>query len=82
MTDFSDLKVGDRVNRRTGYNGHLMLMEVVGVGNDLIECAAVHDGKTLLRLGWTFDRKTGAEIDDDLKWGPKYGVTGTQLEKL
>lgn len=25
------------------------------------------------------DRTTGAEIDDDMHWGPKYGRTGTYL---
>jgi hypothetical protein len=29
--------------------------------------------------GWTFDRRTGTEIDVDLHWGPSYGVTGSYL---
>ena len=29
--------------------------------------------------GWTFDRQTGAEVDEDLNWGPHYGVTGSFL---
>ena len=29
--------------------------------------------------GWEFDRQTGAEIDEDLGWGPG-GVTGSFLE--
>lgn len=29
--------------------------------------------------GWTFDRATGAEVDEFLKWGPQYGVTGSFL---
>ena len=81
MPDFTDLKVGDRVNRRIGDNGPIMLMEVVDLGDDLIECGAVH-GKSVLRFEWTFDRKTGAEVDDYLKWGPKYGITGTYLERI
>jgi len=29
---------------------------------------------------WTFDRATGAEIDEDLNWGPKH--TGSYIERL
>lgn len=28
---------------------------------------------------WEFDRETGAEIDEDLMWGPVYGRTGSYL---
>jgi hypothetical protein len=28
---------------------------------------------------WTFDRYTGAEIDEDLGWGPSFGRTGSYL---
>lgn len=30
--------------------------------------------------GWYFDRETGAEIDDDLGWGPQYGVSGSHID--
>lgn len=29
--------------------------------------------------GWEFDRMTGAEIDDDLGWGPPPKMTGSFL---
>lgn len=31
---------------------------------------------------WTFDIATGAEIDEDLKWGPKYGITGSIIKEI
>lgn len=31
---------------------------------------------------WQFDRKTGVEIDEDLHWGPKYGVTGSFIKEV
>lgn len=30
---------------------------------------------------WEFDKATGAEIDDYLQWGPKFGRTGSFLKK-
>jgi hypothetical protein len=30
-------------------------------------------------LIWTFDRETGAEVDDGLRWGPAYGISGSFL---
>jgi len=32
--------------------------------------------------GWIFDIKTGVEIDDFLKWGPKYGTTGSYIKEI
>jgi len=30
---------------------------------------------------WTFDKATGAEIDDDIGWGPPPKVTGSFLRR-
>lgn len=30
-------------------------------------------------IGWMFDRKTGAEIDEDLGWGPPPKMTGSYI---
>jgi hypothetical protein len=30
--------------------------------------------------GWVFDRKTGAEIDEELGWGPYPQMTGSYIE--
>lgn len=29
---------------------------------------------------WAFDAETGAEVDDELGWGPEYGRTGSFIE--
>lgn len=61
------LKVGDLVGRNLG-GAALMLLKVTAITDDLIVCGA-----------WTFDIRTGDEVDDDLRWGPKYGITGSYL---
>jgi hypothetical protein len=64
---YQDLKVGDEVIRLLG--GCLEVRLVVTEVTD-----------TEIRCGdWSFCRKTGAEIDEDLQWGPKYGRTGSYL---
>lgn len=41
----------------------------------------VHEG--LVWCGpWTFDDKTGAEIDEDLGWGVDRGITGSVIEEI
>lgn len=77
---FKDLKVGNRVDRYHG-SGFFMEMEVVGFGDNLLVCAAVQPGGGLFMGGWTFDMATGAEVDIDLEWGPKWGKTGTYLKE-
>lgn len=56
-SDFADTKVGDRVIRVLAGSVHMPLT-VSAVTDELICCGP-----------WTFDRKTGAEIDDLLEWG-------------
>jgi len=61
-------KIGDTVTRMLG--GSIpMNLEVTKVTADLIVCGA-----------WEFDRKTGAEIDKDLNWGPPPLATGSYLK--
>jgi len=80
MMSFKDLKVGTRVDRYIG-DELFMEMEVVGFGDNLLVCAAVQPGGGLFMGGWTFDMATGAEVDIDLEWGPKWGKTGTFLKE-
>lgn len=69
---FKDVKVGDLVTREMcGRKELRQKWKVTGVTPDLIT----------IGMGWTFDPKTGAEIDEDLHWGPKYGATGSFLVK-
>ena len=65
-----DVEVGEEVVRYLA--GKIaMRLKVTEVTEDLITCAG----------GWTFDPATGVEIDEDLGWGPRYGVTGSFIEK-
>lgn len=61
-------KVGDKVVRVIGGMVEMPLT-VTEVTENKIVCGA-----------WEFDRATGAEIDEDLGWGPSYGVTGSVLK--
>jgi len=64
-----DIKVGDVVARYLA--GELRLnLEVTEVTHDKIICG-----------DWEFDRKTGAEIDDLLDWGPPPKRTGSYIRK-
>jgi hypothetical protein len=65
----SELVVGDYVLRWLGGLPQPMRLPVKQVRADRIVCLG----------GWEFDRKTGAEIDEDLGWGPD-GVTGSFIE--
>lgn len=42
-------------------------MKITAVTDEIITCDEM----------WTFDRKTGAEIDEDLGWGPPPRSTGS-----
>jgi hypothetical protein len=66
-----DIKVGDRVGRQMGNDGPIMWLTVTDVDEEIIHCNL-----------WTFDRETGAEIDDKLQWGPKYGRTGSFIVRV
>ena len=32
--------------------------------------------------GWKFDRASGAEVDEELGWGPQFGATGSYLSAV
>ena len=67
MSNLSDVKAGDTVIRNLA--GIEMPMQVTEVTGDRIKCG-----------GWEFCRLTGAEIDDDLGWGPQAGHTGSFIK--
>jgi hypothetical protein len=50
-----------------------MKLEVTQVDDNVIYC-----GKK--GIGYKFDRLTGAEVDEELEWGPEFGVTGSFLK--
>jgi hypothetical protein len=68
MRNFYDVKAGDVVKRMLAGSVPMELM-VESVDDTLIHCKG----------GWTFGRETGAEEDEDLQWGKKYGRTGSFL---
>lgn len=64
---FENVEVGDTVTRLIC--GIIpMELKVTKVDDNLIHCGA-----------WTFDRVTGAEVDEDLDWGPS--GTGSVLKQ-
>lgn len=68
---FEYVQVGDVVTR--------MLAGVVPM---LLKVTEVTDTEILCgprEIGYMFDRKTGAEIDSDLDWGPPPKMTGSFL---
>lgn len=71
---FGHVKAGDTVLRMIGGRIPMELL-VTDVTDDLILCSTPSGSVG----GWTFDRATGVEVDELLKWGPKYGVTGSTL---
>ena len=70
ITDLSQIRAGDVVTRLLG--GSPMDLKVTSVDEKLIYC-----GKP--GVGWSFDRATGAEVDEEIGWGPQFGVIGSYL---
>ena len=63
-----EIKAGDMVTRWLA--GTIpMELRVSAVTDDRIICG-----------GWEFDKKTGAEIDEDLGWGPPPKMTGSFIK--
>jgi hypothetical protein len=46
-----------------------MELRVTEITEDRVICGA-----------WEFDKRTGAEIDDDLGWGPPPKITGSYIK--
>jgi len=79
--DMTHITQGDTVIRLIA--GELeMPMRVLEIEGDLISCTLLDlDAGDAIERGliWTFDRKTGLEIDDGLEWGPRWQRTGSEL---
>lgn len=69
MKTLHDLKEGDRVIRELGQGGPRMVFTISTVDESTIYIGGPE--------GWKFDRATGAEIDEDLGWGPPPLMTGS-----
>lgn len=59
-----NIKVGDELIRNM--DGIMIPIKITKITEDKIYCGP-----------WKFDKRTGAEIDKDLNWGPQ--VTGSYL---
>jgi hypothetical protein len=70
-----EIKIGDVVVRNLA--GTKMQLRVTDITDDLIICGGNRED----HVGWWFDKETGAEVDDELMWGPKFGRTGSCLEQ-
>jgi hypothetical protein len=79
--DFTHLKRGHTITRLPG--GEVaMPMRVLRVDSDVLYCVPREMTPNVAvrrNLIWTFDRASGAEIGDFLRWGPAYGITGSFL---
>ena len=78
------MQVGDIVARYLGDGKKFMNMRVLRIDKEkeLVHCAAIDkDTGAEAALGWTFDLRTGAEVDEDLEWGPRWGITGSYIKK-
>jgi hypothetical protein len=63
-----EIKVGDTITRWLGGTIEMQL-RVSAITEDRIVCG-----------GWEFDKATGAEIDEDLGWGPPPKMTGSFIK--
>lgn len=70
MPSFLEVKAGDKIKRMLA-DTVPMVLTVEKIDDDLIHTYG----------GWMFDRKTGAEVDPDLGWGPPPAMTGSFLVK-
>lgn len=64
------MKVGDTVTRMLA-GSVAMPLKITEISDTVITCGP-----------WRFCAKTGAEIDDDLGWGPPPKSTGSYLQGI
>jgi hypothetical protein len=67
---FRHLRPGDQVARILG--GAPMTLTVTAIDAQYVYCGPAG-------VGWKFDRDHGIEVDEDLGWGPQFGVVGSYL---
>ena len=65
-----EVRVGDTVTRLLAGSIPMKLV-VSDVDEHLIYCGGPG--------GWKFDRDSGVEVDEELGWGPQFGITGSYL---
>lgn len=67
---FRYVKAGDTVRRILGRA--TVELRVTEVDEEFIYCGRPG-------VGWKFDRATGIEVDEEIGWGPQFGVAGSYL---
>lgn len=81
MTQIKDLKKGDKVKRVIGPDDEAWMDgTVMQVLTHVVVVAMPGTEGWPPEQLWTFDRETGAEEDETLQWGVKYGVTGSKIK--
>jgi hypothetical protein len=70
---FESISIGDVVQRNLC--GLIMELKVTDLTDDLIICGGTKESHG----GWWFDRHTGAEVDEELGWGPPPKMTGSYI---
>lgn len=73
MDTMMDVKVGDVVSRFFGESEVPSQVPSMQLGVSAVDDKLIHCGD------WTFDRATGAEVDEYLGWGPE--GTGSYLRR-
>lgn len=77
MASFRHKKTGDKVIRMLGGSMPMELF-VLKVKDDRLICA---DPVKFPHVTWEFDVATGAELDEDMDWGPPPRYTGSFLKE-
>lgn len=77
MPDCRHLKKGDKCIRNLA--GIPMLGYVMEVEEKVLKFASYDTMHWPIDELWTFDRETGAEEDEVLEWGVRFGRTGSVL---
>lgn len=77
-TDFSSLKIGDKLTRVLG--GVVEMPVIVGYIDENIFKVGEVDGVISWEDGWAFNKHTGLEIDEDLGWDG-ISITGSYIKQ-
>lgn len=70
LGSFRAVGVGDTVTRLLAGSIPMSLV-VTDIDERFIHCGGPG--------GWKFDRSTGIEVDEELGWGPQFGISGSYL---
>ncbi len=75
----ANLKAGDEITRYLSSERLPMPLVVKEVSDEFVWCRPPTLDWARDQC-WKFDIVTGAEIDEELEWGPAFGATGSFLE--